>query len=91
LGHGDGEGGTKRLYYFKAKIKRLDFEQTFDLEPLIAAAKKIKPPKKTETVERVYFQQITDLQAGQADGSGVAGMVEKVLALAKFAQEDIGR
>lgn len=89
---GDGEGGTKRLYYFKAKIKRLDVGIGVDLEDLIATAKKLKLGQKKDLANkttRVYFQQITDLQAGQADGSGVEGMIKKVLQLADFAKSDI--
>lgn len=88
---GDGEGGTKRLYYFKAKIKRLDVEASVDLESLIKTAKKLKLGRKDpeKKISRIYFQQITDLQAGQSDGSGVEGMVEKVLQLAQFAKDDV--
>lgn len=89
---GDGEGGTKRLYYFKAKIKRLDVGTGVDLDELIVAAKKLSITKgkiKTADPERAYFQQITDLQAGQSDGEGVQGMVEKVMQLASFAKQDI--
>jgi predicted phosphodiesterase len=88
----DGEGGTKRLYYFKAKIKRLDVGTGVDLDELIEKAKKLSIGKKKElpkVTNRVYFQQITDLQAGQSDGDGVEGMINKVLELASFVKQDL--
>jgi hypothetical protein len=90
---GDGEGGSKRMYYFKARIRRLGAVAGIDLEDLIQAAVKAHSPAKTPNtaglVERVYWQQITDLQAGQPDGSGIEGMVSKALQLADLAIADI--
>lgn len=89
-----GDGETTRLYYFKARItRRKSLEETIDLEDIISAAKASVPGASTKTVkdavERAYFLQITDLQAGQADGDGVAGMVEKALQLGQLALNDI--
>jgi hypothetical protein len=90
---GDGEGGSKRLYYFKARIKRVGEVASIPLEDLVQAAirahKGAKSKDTTGLVERVYWQQITDLQAGQPDGAGVSGMVSKALQLADLAIADI--
>lgn len=87
---GDGEGGTKRLYYFKARIRRHKAATGDNLDDLIAAAKaaRVKPVKQHD-VERAYWLQVTDLQAGQADGSGVEGMVARALELAELAAADL--
>lgn len=87
-----GGGDTTRLYYFKARIRRRSAlaEAGIDLDDIIKAAKKVKAPRqKTVDCERAYFIHITDLQAGQSDGLGVAGMVERVLDLARLADEDL--
>ena len=88
-----GNGEIKRLYYFKARIKlRVSELERIDLEDIIKAAKKAKRPESKQLStqpERCYFLQITDLQAGQADGQGVEGMVTKALELAKLAKADI--
>lgn len=88
-----GEGNTKRLYYFKARIRLRSAlaEAGIDLEDIIAAAKKARPRKAPAPIgqERAYWIQITDLQAGQADGTGVAGMVARVQDLAQLAADDL--
>lgn len=86
-----GEGEVKRLYYFKARLRiRTHVTQGVDLEKLIAAVKKsrVKKPRTTDD-ERAYFIHITDLQAGQADGDGVEGMVARVLQLADLVAADL--
>jgi len=90
---GDGEGGTKRLYYFKARIRRRGvIGERVNLDDIIEAVKGTKLPKAAPpSGERVYFIQITDLQSGQADGRGVEGMVEKVLQLGDLALDDLDR
>lgn len=90
---GDGDGGTKRLYYFKARIRRRgEYVDAINLSELIDLAKKAHRPKtKPAKVDRVYWLQITDLQAGQADGDGVAGMVAKALELGDLAVADLER
>lgn len=91
---GDGEGGTKRLYYFKARIRRTSqLSDVVDLEDIIAAAKQAlsgnipAAPKLEE--ERAYWIQITDLQGGQGDGDGVAGMVKRARQLGDLAVHDL--
>lgn len=87
-----GEGEIVRLYYFKAKIAlRTTPDELKDLDDIIKAARKAKKPKPSQhdTAERVYWLQITDLQAGQADGGGVQSMVTKALELAALASADI--
>lgn len=88
-----GNGDTSRLYYFKARIRRRRIaEDGINLDDIIAEIDKARPPKlKKVDGERVYFLQITDLQAGQADGLGVRGMVEKALQLGDLAIADIER
>lgn len=86
-----GGGELKRFYYFKARIrKRVADLDTLDLEDVIAAAKKAKPTPIVETAnDRTYFIQITDLQAGQADGDGVEGMVARALQIPQLVREDL--
>lgn len=87
-----GNGELKRFYYFKARIKRRKLEvEGHDLEDILTAAKKAKPRKLIESDknERTYFVQITDLQAGQADGDGMEGMVARALQIPSIVKEDI--
>ena len=86
-----GNGELKRFYYFKAKIRRRGVTvEGYDLDDIIAAAKKAKPKQLTPTNgERTYFVQITDLQAGQADGDGVEGMVGRALQIPQMVKDDI--
>lgn len=85
-----GDGETKRLYYFKAKLKRKSFGLDVDLEDLIAAAKKMKKQNFADPgSDRTYCLQITDLQAGQADGDGVAGMVKRALEIPELVSADL--
>jgi predicted phosphodiesterase len=88
-----GNGELKRFYYFKARIKRRRADIAGrDLEDIVKAAKSAKPkPVRQQDNERTYFIQITDLQAGQADGDGVEGMVARALQLGQLAQADIER
>ena len=93
---GDGEGGTRRLYYFKARISRTNqLEQQVDLEDVIAAAKTALaeniPAAPILEDDRAYWIQITDLQGGQGDGDGVAGMASRALQLGSLALEDLHR
>ena len=86
-----GGGELKRFYYFKARIKRRKLESAgLDLEDIIAVAKKAKPKAVAEQPnKRTYFVQITDLQAGQADGDGVAGMVARALEIPRLVKADL--
>lgn len=87
-----GGGDTERLYYFKARIRRKrSLEEKIDLEDIIAAAKAAGATKliKKQQEDRCYWIQITDLQAGQGDGLGVAGMVAKVQQLAGLVKNDL--
>jgi hypothetical protein len=86
-----GEGETTRLYYFKARVRRRTFEvDAVNLDDIVEAAKRNRPKLAPPVAEdRVYFFQVTDLQAGQADGEGVAGMVEKALQLGDLALADL--
>lgn len=86
-----GAGEITRLYYFKARVRIRSLEvPDVDLEAVIRAVKKgrVKSPAVLDQ-ERAYFIHITDLQAGQADGDGVAGMVARVLELADLAAADL--
>ncbi len=86
-----GMGEIKRFYYFKARIKRRGSDPVgLDLDDIVAVAKKAKPRPVAELDgERTYFVQITDLQAGQADGDGVAGMVARALQIPVLVKEDL--
>jgi len=88
-----GMGEIKRFYYFKARIKRRRLEAAgVDLDDIVAAAKKAKPktPKVVESDDaRTYFIQITDLQAGQADGDGLEGMVARALEIPSLVKQDL--
>ena len=86
-----GNGEVKRFYYFKAKVKRRGIEESvMDLSDIIAVAKKAKPKKVAEVEnERTYFIQLTDLQAGQADGDGAEGMVARALEIPAIVKQDL--
>lgn len=87
-----GGGETTRLYYFKARIRRRSAlaDAGIDLDDIVATAKKAKvKTAKPVDAERAYFVHITDLQAGQGDGNGVAGMVARVLDVARLVDEDL--
>lgn len=86
-----GNGELKRFYYFKAKIRRKGLAVAgVDLEDILAVAKKAKP-KASSTLDgsRTYCLQITDLQAGQADGDGVEGMVRRALEIPELVKSDL--
>jgi predicted phosphodiesterase len=84
-----GDGATKRLYYFKARVVKRG-EAFPDLSELVAVAKKARVKKPAPVgAERVYGVHITDLQAGQGDGFGVAGMVDKALQIAGIVADDL--
>ena len=86
-----GGGEIKRFYYFKARVKKkVDSFTGPNLDDIIAVAKKSKPKKVVETTNgRTYFIQITDLQAGQADGDGIAGMVSRALQIPALVEYDL--
>lgn len=86
-----GDGILKRFYYFKARVRRRGLESAgIAIDDIIAVAKKAKPREViTSDNERTYFIQITDLQAGQADGDGVEGMVSRALQIPKLVKTDI--
>jgi hypothetical protein len=86
-----GNGEVKRFYYFKAKVKRAGVaEDVIDISDILAEAKKAKPKKVITTDnERAYFIQITDLQAGQADGDGIEGMVARALEIPELVAKDL--
>lgn len=86
-----GNGELKRFYYFKARIKRRSLpKQLTDLEDLLRATKRHKSPKRPTTgANRTYWVHVTDLQAGQADGDGVAGLVSRVQKIQELAKQDL--
>lgn len=87
-----GGGELKRFYYFKARIRKrvADLDSTLELEDIIAATNKAKPKPLVEADNtRTYFVQITDLQAGQADGDGVEGMVARALQIPELVKADL--
>jgi hypothetical protein len=85
-----GNGEIKRFYYFKAKVKRKGIDTAIDISDIVAEAKKAKPKKVVSLDnERAYFIQITDLQAGQADGDGIEGMVARALEIPQLVAQDL--
>ena len=87
-----GEGEIVRFYYFKARIKRRGALKNAlkEIEDVVKAAKGKKYPKsKTKPNHRTYWLHVTDLQAGQADGDGIEGMVQRALKLAELAKQDL--
>lgn len=86
-----GNGELKRFYYFKARVRLKNLELAgVDISDIVAVARKAKP-KTVAAVdnERAYFIQITDLQAGQADGDGVEGMVSRALQIPELVRADL--
>lgn len=88
-----GGGDTTRLYYFKARVRRKSAEAAESIDDLVAAVRRARPraPRQRADEERVYFLHLTDLQAGQADGDGAAGMVARVLELGDLVRDDLER
>lgn len=89
-----GNGEIKRFYYFKAKIRKAgDALAELNLDDIVAVVKKSRKPKNPlndgQPNNRTYFVQITDLQAGQADGDGVAGMVARALQIPELVKADL--
>lgn len=86
-----GNGELKRFYYFKAKIRRKGAGiDGVNLDDILAVARKAKPKKVAEVDNsRTYFVQITDLQAGQADGDGVQGLVNRALQIPALVKADL--
>lgn len=89
-----GNGEIKRFYYFKAKIRKAgDVLAELNLDDIVAVVKKSRklknPLNSGQTDNRTYFVQITDLQAGQADGDGVAGMVARALQIPELVKADL--
>lgn len=86
-----GGGELKRFYYFKARVRRRGaLEAVVAIDDIIDAARRAKTrPVTAGEGERTYFIQITDLQAGQADGDGVEGMVNRALMIPKLVKDDL--
>lgn len=89
-----GNGELKRFYYFKARVKKKgDSLQELNLDDIVAVAKAApityNNAKANDSLGRTYFVQITDLQAGQADGDGVEGMVARALQIPELVKADI--
>ena len=86
-----GNGEIKRFYYYKARIRKRTPEYVGpDFDDILAAAKKAKPRLVAEREhERAYCLQITDLQAGQADGDGMEGLVLRALEISHIAKADL--
>lgn len=83
----DGEWLCAYRFNFRRKTP-LD---SVDLAELIEVAKRAHVKKRVTdgAVERVYAVHITDLQAGQGDGYGVAGMVDKALQIGGIVRDDL--
>lgn len=88
-----GGGELKRFYYFKARIRRRNaLNVELDLDDIVAVAKKAKRVERqadSQAESRTYFVQITDLQAGQADGDGIEGMVARALEIPRLVARDL--
>lgn len=86
-----GNGEIKRLYYFKARIRRKSLGSArVNLDDIIAVARKSKPRKLVEVEsERTYWVHLTDFQAGQADGDGYKGMINRLHELASIVRDDL--
>lgn len=61
-----------------------------EIDDLVAVAKKAKiKPVVDPVTDRTYWLQITDLQAGQADGDGVEGMIKRALEIPALVAADL--
>jgi predicted phosphodiesterase len=78
------------LCAYRFSFRRKNEIEKADIDELVKSARRAKP-KKIEAVEneRAYFIQITDLQAGQADGDGAEGMVARALAIPQLVRDDL--
>jgi hypothetical protein len=78
------------LCAYRFSFRRKTAIEKGDIDDLIKAAQKSKPPKIIALDnDRTYFIQITDLQAGQADGDGAEGMVARALAIPALVKNDL--
>lgn len=76
-----GGGVTRRMNYYKAKVRRRTQGNTADVEALLAEVRRHKPRKPLPRAgDRAYLHVTADLQAGKPDGDGTAGMVRRFLA-----------
>lgn len=73
---GGEDGLTNRQ--FKAKVVRR-VSAPIDLEPLIAAALRHKPPKRILTGDDAFTVVLADWQIGKADHGGVEGTIRRVI------------
>jgi len=72
-----GDDGLRNRQ-FKAKVIRRNTART-DLEPLIAAALRHKPKKRTYEGDHVLNVVLADWQIGKADHGGVEGTIQRVI------------
>jgi predicted phosphodiesterase len=82
----DGEWLCAYRFNFRRKTPL----SSYDIDDIVSVAKRarVKPPVAAD-FERVYGFQLTDLQAGQGDGFGVEGMVEKALQIGGIVADDL--
>ena len=85
-----GDGILKRFYYFKARVRRKGLESAgINLDDIIKVARRAKGKVADVDNDRTYCLQITDLQAGQADGDGIVGMVNRALEIPQLVKADL--
>lgn len=74
----DGEGGLRRLFYYKATIRRR-VEGRKSVDELLAVLKRKKAPKPPVGSPDgfVYCVPAGDLQLGKPDGDGTEGTIER--------------
>lgn len=78
------------LCAYRFNFRRKNEIDRADIEELIKSARKARPKSiQSRDNERAYFIQITDLQAGQADGDGAQGMVSRALAIPQLVKDDL--
>jgi hypothetical protein len=74
----DGEGGLRRLYYYKAAIRRrVAGQQSVDELLRVLGRKRPKTPPEATSGGFVYCVPAGDLQIGKPDGDGTEGTIER--------------
>lgn len=74
----DPEGGLRRLFYYKAAIRRrVAGQQSVDELLAVLGRKRPKKPSDGDTDGFVYCVPAGDLQLGKPDGDGTEGTIER--------------
>lgn len=79
----DGTTGVQRLYYYRANVRLRQAGPRGDIDALIRAVQRHKPPKRANhdpvPETSAFVVCLADIQAGKPDGDGTEGTVKRFL------------